>query len=94
MDVGQPKDFLAGTCLYLSHLTSQHSPLLTDPSQNKWVYGGNVMVDPVSRALQSTEEALTLFDSLRKSTPQPSSAPMSLLVPTRRLGLVSVSSDV
>lgn len=54
MDVGQPKDFLAGTCLYLSHLTSQHSPLLTDPSQNKWVYGGNVMVDPVSRSLQST----------------------------------------
>ena len=37
-----------GTCLYLSHLTSQHSPLLTDPSKNKWVYGGNVLVDPVS----------------------------------------------
>ncbi|RSH81134.1 mannose-1-phosphate guanyltransferase [Apiotrichum porosum] len=48
MDVGQPKDFLSGTCLYLSHLTSQHSPLLTDPAQNKWVYGGNVMVDPTA----------------------------------------------
>jgi mannose-1-phosphate guanylyltransferase len=48
MDVGQPKDFISGTCLYLSHLTSQHSPLLSDPSQNKWVYGGNVLVDPVS----------------------------------------------
>ena len=41
-DIGDP-----GTCLYLSHLTSQHSPLLTDPSKNKWVYGGNVLVDPV-----------------------------------------------
>ncbi|GFZ47984.1 Mannose-1-phosphate guanyltransferase [Saitozyma sp. JCM 24511] len=48
MDVGQPKDFLTGTCLYLSHLTSQHSPLLTDPTKNKWVYGGNVLVDPTA----------------------------------------------
>ncbi|WVR08652.1 mannose-1-phosphate guanyltransferase [Kwoniella sp. DSM 27419] len=46
MDVGQPKDYLSGTCLYLSHLTATHSPLLTDPKQNKWVYGGNVLVDP------------------------------------------------
>ncbi|WWC65236.1 mannose-1-phosphate guanyltransferase [Kwoniella dejecticola CBS 10117] len=46
MDVGQPKDYLSGTCLYLSHLTSTHSPLLTDPKKNKWVYGGNVLVDP------------------------------------------------
>lgn len=48
MDVGQPKDFISGTCLYLSHLTSQKSPILADPAQNKWVYGGNVLVDPVS----------------------------------------------
>lgn len=63
MDVGQPKDYItgwshlksrantahtAGTCLYLSHLTTQHSPLLSDPTKNKWVYGGNVLVDPVS----------------------------------------------
>ena len=40
-------DCVSGTCLYLSHLTSQHSPLITDPSKNKWVYGGNVLVDPV-----------------------------------------------
>lgn len=63
MDIGQPKDYLSGelvpmfdtqklittgTCLYLSHLTSQHSNLLSDPSKEKWVYGGNVLVDPVS----------------------------------------------
>lgn len=40
---------MPGTCLYLSHLTATHSPLLTDPSKNKWVYGGNVLVDEVSR---------------------------------------------
>lgn len=42
---------MSGTCLYLSHLTAQHSPLLSDPSKNKWVYGGNVLVDPVSHPL-------------------------------------------
>jgi len=47
MDVGQPKDFLSGSCLYLSYLTSQHSKLLTDPSQNSFVYQGNVLIDPV-----------------------------------------------
>lgn len=47
MDVGQPKDYLTGTCLYLSYLTSQKSKLVTDPSQNSWVHGGNVLVDPV-----------------------------------------------
>ena len=46
MDVGQPKDYLSGTCLYLSHLASQHSKLLVDPKQNSWVNGGNVLVDP------------------------------------------------
>ena len=48
MDVGQPKDYLSGMCLYLSYLTSQKSKLVVDPSQNPWVHGGNVMVDPVS----------------------------------------------
>lgn len=48
MDVGQPKDYLSGTCLYLSHLTATHSPLLTDPTKNRWVYGGNVLVDPTA----------------------------------------------
>jgi mannose-1-phosphate guanylyltransferase len=37
-----------GTCLYLSHLTAQGSPDLADPAQNKWVYGGNVLVDPTA----------------------------------------------
>jgi len=46
MDVGQPKDYLSGTCLYLSYLATQHSKLLTDPSQNSFVQGGNVLIDP------------------------------------------------
>jgi len=46
MDVGQPKDFLSGTCLYLSYLTSQNSKLLTPASQNPYVHQGNVMIDP------------------------------------------------
>jgi mannose-1-phosphate guanylyltransferase len=32
MDVGQPKDFLSGTCLYLSSLTKKGSKLLTPPN--------------------------------------------------------------
>lgn len=49
MDVGQPKDYLSGMCLYLSYLTSQKSKVVVDPSQNPWVHGGNVIVDPVRR---------------------------------------------
>ncbi|KAL8999962.1 MAG: hypothetical protein Q9188_005785 [Gyalolechia gomerana] len=45
MDVGQPKDFLSGTCLYLSSLTKKNSKTLTPPS-SPFVYGGNVLVDP------------------------------------------------
>lgn len=48
MDVGQPKDFLSGTCLYLSSLTKQGSKLLTPPSE-PYVYGGNVMIDPTAK---------------------------------------------
>ena len=48
MDIGQPKDYLSGTCLYLSYLSSQKSKIVTDPAQNPWVHQGNVMVDPVS----------------------------------------------
>ncbi|ORY81241.1 mannose-1-phosphate guanylyltransferase [Leucosporidium creatinivorum] len=48
MDIGQPKDFLAGTCLYLSHLTQQKSPLLSYPAANPWVYQGNVLIDPTA----------------------------------------------
>ena len=48
MDVGQPKDFLTGTCLYLSSLTKNRSDLLT-PSSTPYVYGGNVMIDPTAK---------------------------------------------
>ncbi|KAL6717584.1 mannose-1-phosphate guanyltransferase [Lecanora helva] len=44
MDVGQPKDFLSGTCLYLSSLTKKGSKKLESP-QKPYVYGGNVLVD-------------------------------------------------
>jgi mannose-1-phosphate guanylyltransferase len=33
MDVGQPKDFLTGTCLYLANLAKKKSTLLTPPSE-------------------------------------------------------------
>jgi mannose-1-phosphate guanylyltransferase len=45
MDVGQPKDFLSGTCLYLSSLARKNSKLLT-PASEPYVYGGNVLIDP------------------------------------------------
>lgn len=48
MDVGQPKDFLTGTCLYLSSLTKKGSKLLAPPHA-PWVHGGNVLVDPSAR---------------------------------------------
>ncbi|KAJ8126779.1 hypothetical protein O1611_g6859 [Lasiodiplodia mahajangana] len=48
MDVGQPKDFLTGTCLYLSSLAKKNPKLLVSPSES-YVYGGNVMVDESAR---------------------------------------------
>lgn len=48
MDVGQPKDFLSGTCLYLSSLSKKNSKLLS-PVTEPYVYGGNVMVDPSAK---------------------------------------------
>jgi acetyltransferase-like isoleucine patch superfamily enzyme len=48
MDVGQPKDFLSGTCLYLSSLQRKNSSLLTSTSE-PYVYGGNVMIDPSAK---------------------------------------------
>ena len=48
MDVGQPKDFLTGTCLYLTSLAKKGSPLLTPPTE-PFVYGGNVMIDPSAK---------------------------------------------
>ena len=48
MDVGQPKDFLSGTCLYLSSLTKRGSKQLT-PASEPFVYGGNVLIDPSAK---------------------------------------------
>ena len=48
MDVGQPKDFLSGTCLYLSSLTKHGSKQLTSSSE-PYVYGGNVLIDPSAK---------------------------------------------
>ena len=48
MDVGQPKDFLSGTCLYLSSLTKKGSKQI-EASSKPYVYGGNVMVDPSAK---------------------------------------------
>lgn len=48
MDVGQPKDFLSGTCLYLSSLTKRGSKELT-PASQPFVHGGNVLIDPSAK---------------------------------------------
>ena len=48
MDVGQPKDFLSGTCLYLSSLTKKHSKLLSSTSL-PYVHHGNVLIDPSAK---------------------------------------------
>ena len=48
MDVGQPKDFLSGTCLYLSSLAKKGSKKLTSSSES-FVYGGNVLIDPSAK---------------------------------------------
>jgi mannose-1-phosphate guanylyltransferase len=48
MDVGQPKDFLAGTCLYLTSLAKKGSKELA-PNSEPFVYGGNVLVHPSAK---------------------------------------------
>jgi mannose-1-phosphate guanylyltransferase len=48
MDVGQPKDFLTGTCLYLSSLTKKGSKELSSPTL-PFVHGGNVLIDPSAK---------------------------------------------
>lgn len=48
MDVGQPKDFLSGTCLYLSSLTKKNSKKLSKTSEH-FVHSGNVLVDPSAK---------------------------------------------
>lgn len=49
MDVGQPKDYLTGTCLYLTHLAKKQSHLLSDPTRHDYVHKGNVMVHPSAK---------------------------------------------
>ncbi|RYP92868.1 hypothetical protein DL770_001039 [Monosporascus sp. CRB-9-2] len=48
MDVGQPKDFLTGTCLYLSSLAKKNPKLLV-PNSESYVHGGNVMIDETTK---------------------------------------------
>uniref|UniRef100_A0A1D1YL98 mannose-1-phosphate guanylyltransferase n=1 Tax=Anthurium amnicola TaxID=1678845 RepID=A0A1D1YL98_9ARAE len=47
MDVGQPKDFLTGTCLYLSNLANKQPNLLAS-SDSGYIYG-DVLVDPTAK---------------------------------------------
>ena len=42
MDVGQPRDYLTGMCLYLNHLREAHPEQLSKGGQ----YSGDVLVDP------------------------------------------------
>ncbi|KAI9682693.1 MAG: mannose-1-phosphate guanyltransferase [Trizodia sp. TS-e1964] len=48
MDVGQPKDFLAGTCLYLTSLAQKESKKLL-PLSEPFVFGGNVLMDSTAK---------------------------------------------
>jgi mannose-1-phosphate guanylyltransferase len=78
---------LAGTCLYLSHLTATHSPLLTDPAKNKWVYGGNVLVDPVSfDPLSNTESELQLTSQTAEIDPTADLGPNVVIGPGVKIG--------
>lgn len=44
MDVGQPKDFLTGTTLYLNHVRHTHPEHLTAPADKRFT--GNVLLHP------------------------------------------------
>jgi mannose-1-phosphate guanylyltransferase len=48
MDIGQPKDFLTGTCLYLTSLTQKGCEELADVSEPH-IHGGNVLIDPTAK---------------------------------------------
>lgn len=48
MDVGQPKDFLTGTCLYLTNVNKINPGSLANPNSG-YVHGGNVLVDPTAK---------------------------------------------
>jgi len=47
MDIGQPKDFIAGTRLYLKSLQNHKSPELTAPKAERIL--GNVLIDPTAK---------------------------------------------
>ena len=52
-DVGQPKDFLTGTCLYLDALSSRKEQVLFAPKSGGGGEGaptivGNVLIDPTA----------------------------------------------
>lgn len=48
MDVGQPKDFIAGTSLYLHALSTRKPEMLVD-SKEEFVHSGNVLVHPTAK---------------------------------------------
>ncbi|CAG8459422.1 14897_t:CDS:2 [Acaulospora colombiana] len=48
MDVGQPKDFLTGTVLYLANLSKKQPQLLSNSAVYPYVLG-NVLVDPTAK---------------------------------------------
>lgn len=48
MDVGQPKDFLSGSCLYLTALAKKNPELLANSSKSA-NFVGNVLVDPTAQ---------------------------------------------
>ena len=47
MDVGQPKDFLSGTCLYLTSVAKKNPETLVATTE-PFVHGGNVLIDPTA----------------------------------------------
>ncbi|KAG5439977.1 hypothetical protein PCK2_000669 [Pneumocystis canis] len=47
MDIGQPKDYLTGTCLYLSFL-AKHKPTCLD-NTSTYIYGGSVIIHPTAK---------------------------------------------
>ncbi|KAI8059109.1 mannose-1-phosphate guanyltransferase [Gongronella butleri] len=48
MDVGQPKDFLTGTCLYLTHLAKTQPEQLANPTLD-YIHKGNVLIHPSAK---------------------------------------------
>lgn len=48
MDIGQPKDFLTGMCLYLNSLRQRNSAKLYSSDSDRTIVG-NVLVDPTAK---------------------------------------------